>query len=102
MAHAFSAVWPTGFPTANVLVMDGSGSEYETGSIFYFDGDNFNKIAQQKGTGIGLLYTLVTKKIGFKNDVVFFLRPGVANCNLLQRFFFASISFPALNDIYDI
>ena len=45
MAHAFSAVWPTGFPTANVLVMDGSGSEYETGSIFYFDGDNFNKIA---------------------------------------------------------
>ena len=66
MAHAFSAVWPTGFPTANVLVMDGSGSEYETGSIYHFDGENFTKIAQQKGTGIGLLYTLVTKKLGFK------------------------------------
>lgn len=66
MAHAFSAVWPTGFPTANVLVMDGSGSEYETGTIFNFDGKNFTKISQQKGTGIGLLYTLITKKLGFK------------------------------------
>ena len=67
LAHAYTAVWPSGFKDASVLVIDGAGSNYETSSIYTWDQNTgFKVIEKFYGTGIGLLYTLVTGRLGFK------------------------------------
>lgn len=67
LAHAYSAVWPSGFPETSVVVIDGAGSNYETSSVYTFNrNEGFKITSQMFGTGIGLLYTLITKELGFK------------------------------------
>ncbi len=65
-AHALTAFWPSPFEEAAVLVVDGLGSQQQTTSIFSFNTKGTNKLLfEQKGNGIGLLYSLITKQLGF-------------------------------------
>lgn len=65
-AHALTAFWPSGLKDAAVLVVDGLGSRQQTHSIFSFDADGSSSlIFEQKGGGIGSLYSLITTQLGF-------------------------------------
>lgn len=65
-AHALTAFWPSGFEQATVMVVDGLGSGQQTHSIFKMSSDGAAELLyEQKGTGIGTLYTLVTSALGF-------------------------------------
>ena len=65
-AHALTAFWPSNFDESTVLIVDGLGSEQQTHSIFYMNKDGERKlIFEQKGLGIGALYSLITKNLGF-------------------------------------
>ena len=65
-AHALSTFWPSGFDESTVMIVDGLGSEQQTHSIFYMNEDGGKKLEfEQKGVGIGALYSLVTNKLGF-------------------------------------
>jgi carbamoyltransferase len=67
LAHAYTAVWPSGFKDSNILIVDGAGTNYETSTYYNFDRTNgIKKSHALAGTGIGVLYTLVTKLLGFK------------------------------------
>jgi len=67
LAHAYTAFYPSGFEEATILIVDGLGSEQQTHSIFKGSVNNgIECIAEQKGNGIGLLYNLITKTLGFK------------------------------------
>ncbi len=67
LAHAYTAFYPSGFDEAAILTIDGLGSEQDTHSIYIADHNTgIKKIYSQKGTGIGLLYSLITEKLGFK------------------------------------
>ncbi len=67
LAHANTAFYPSGFEEATILIVDGLGSAQQTHSIFK---GSINKgiecVFEQKGNGIGTLYTLVTQVLGFK------------------------------------
>ena len=67
LAHANTAFYPSGFEEATILIVDGLGSAQQTHSIFKA---SINKgiecVSEQKGNGIGTLYTLVTQALGFK------------------------------------
>ena len=65
LAHAYSAFLPSPFDEAAVVVIDGLGSEQQTHSIFKADKNKIKLITTQYGNGIGELYTLVTKQLGF-------------------------------------
>ena len=65
-AHALTAFWPSGFDEAAVLVVDGLGSQQQTHSIFHMDKTGrADLIFEQKGVGIGALYSLITGSLGF-------------------------------------
>lgn len=65
-AHALTAFWPSGFDEAAVLVVDGLGSRQQTHSIFHMDSTGrADLIFEQKGVGIGTLYSLLTTSLGF-------------------------------------
>ena len=65
-AHALTAFWPSNFDESTVLIVDGLGSEQQTHSIFYMNKDGEKKLVfEQKGNGIGALYSLITKSLGF-------------------------------------
>tara|TARA_B100000900_G_scaffold407242_1_gene419604 strand:- start:85 stop:2337 length:2253 start_codon:yes stop_codon:yes gene_type:complete len=65
-AHALTAFWPSGFDESAVLIVDGLGSEQQTHSIYHMDTNGRKDlIFEQKGVGIGSLYSLITKKLGF-------------------------------------
>jgi carbamoyltransferase len=65
-AHACSVFYPSGFTEATVVVIDGLGSEQQTHSIYKASIQNgMELIFEQKGTGIGALYSQVTKALGF-------------------------------------
>ena len=66
LCHAASAFYSSGFQESAILVVDGRGSDRETQSLYYYDGDNFNLIETTSKIGIGLLYATITKEIGFK------------------------------------
>ena len=67
-AHALTAFWPSAFTDAAVLVVDGLGSEQQTHSIFHMDSyGRQDLIFEQKGVGIGTLYTLITGALGFES-----------------------------------
>ena len=67
LAHANTAFYPSGFEEATILVVDGLGSEQQTHSIFKGSINNgIECLSEQKGNGIGTLYTLVTQALGFK------------------------------------
>ncbi len=68
LAHAYTAFYPSGFDSAAILTIDGLGSEQDTHSIYLAEHNHgIKKIYSQKGTGIGLLYSLITEKLGFED-----------------------------------
>ena len=67
LAHAYTAFYPSGFEEATILIVDGLGSGQQTHSIFKGSiKKGIECISEQKGNGIGALYTLVTQALGFK------------------------------------
>jgi len=67
-AHALTAFWPSGFDESAVMVVDGLGSKQQTHSIFHMRKDGeCKKIFEQKGAGIGALYTSITKALNFES-----------------------------------
>ncbi len=65
-AHAYTAFYPSGFDQAAVLVIDGLGSEQQTHSIYLANQtDGLENIYSKAGTGIGMLYNLITQTLGF-------------------------------------
>ena len=67
-AHALTAFWPSEFEQATVVVVDGLGSGQQTHSIFKMSSNGaVDLVYEQKGTGIGTLYTLVTTALGFES-----------------------------------
>ena len=67
LAHAYTAFLPSGFSSATVLVVDGLGSQQQTHSVYRASRESgFELIFEQKGTGIGLLYSLVTNLLGWE------------------------------------
>ncbi|MBU6148742.1 MAG: hypothetical protein KGQ54_00920 [Verrucomicrobia bacterium] len=67
-AHAMTAFWPSGFADAAVLVVDGLGSQQQTHSVYRMDSKGSSAlIYEQKGVGIGTLYTLATRALGFES-----------------------------------
>ncbi len=67
-AHALTAFWPSPFEEAAVMVVDGLGSGQQTTSVFSFNAKGKSQLLfEQKGNGIGLLYTLITQKLGFSS-----------------------------------
>ena len=65
LAHAYTAFLPSPYNEAAVVVIDGLGSEQQTHSIFKADRKKIKLIASQHGNGIGELYSLVTRQLGF-------------------------------------
>lgn len=66
LAHAYTAFYPSGFEDATVIIVDGLGSDNQTHSIYSANRHNGIKLLhQQSGTGIGSIYSMVTKKLGF-------------------------------------
>jgi carbamoyltransferase len=65
-AHALTAYWPSGFDDAAVLVVDGLGSKQQTHSVFHMNNTGKTDLLfEQKGVGIGALYSLGTSSLGF-------------------------------------
>ena len=63
-AHAIVASIASKNNKGSVLIADGLGSEQQTHSIYSFSKENgLKRIMQQKGNGIGILYTLITNDI---------------------------------------
>lgn len=63
-AHALVAAIASKNNKSSVLIADGLGSEQQTHSIYSFSKENgLKKIFEQKGNGIGILYTLITNDI---------------------------------------
>jgi len=66
LAHAYTAYYPSGFEEAVVVVIDGLGSEQQTHSVYKASKlHGIELLFEQKGTGIGRLYTEITEKLGF-------------------------------------
>ncbi len=66
LAHAYTAFYPSGMKEATVIVIDGLGSEQQTHSVYHASLKKGIKLLyEQKGTGIGLLYTKITETLGF-------------------------------------
>ena len=66
LAHAYSVFYSSKFEEASILVIDGRGSSKETQSLFLGNRDGIHLIDKTEKIGIGLLYSAVTQKIGFK------------------------------------
>jgi hypothetical protein len=67
-AHAYAAFYSSGFEEAGIISIDGLGSEQSTHSIYVGSRKNgINKIYEQKIPGIGELYTLITRYLGFES-----------------------------------
>ena len=63
-AHAIVASIASQREHGSVLITDGLGSEQQTHSVYkYTKKDGLNFIMQQRGNGIGILYTLITNDI---------------------------------------
>ncbi len=68
LAHANTAFYPSGLSEATIVIIDGLGSEQQTHSVYKASTkDGINLIFEQKGAGIGALYTLVTSSLGFSS-----------------------------------
>ena len=65
-SHALTAFWPSGLNESAVMIVDGLGSEQQTHSIYKASSKGIVKLLfEQKGVGIGALYSLITNKLGF-------------------------------------
>jgi carbamoyltransferase len=65
LCHAASVFYSSGFKESAILIVDGRGSDDETQSLFIGDESGLRLIENTKAIGIGLLYTAVTRAIGF-------------------------------------
>ena len=66
LAHAYAAFLPSGFKQSTVVIIDRLGSKQQTHSVYSANGnDGFQTMFEQKGTGIGLVYSLVTNLLGW-------------------------------------
>lgn len=66
VAHAASAVVPSGFPSGLAVVSDGMG-EVEALSVYRFSDGRLEKLAGQPiAASLGLLYSIVTRFLGFQ------------------------------------
>lgn len=65
-AHAISAWIGAGFEDSAFLAIDGLGTLQSTHSVFVSNGKSLEKIFSQTTPGIGVLYSLITELIGFK------------------------------------
>ena len=63
LAHAASTYFPSGFPDAAVMVVDGNGSDVETTSFFMANGTDIEPLDQYRFHGIGTAYSYVTSRI---------------------------------------
>ena len=66
LCHAASAFYSSGFEESAILIVDGRGTDRETQSLYYFDGETFELLQKTSKIGIGLLYATITQEIGFK------------------------------------
>ena len=66
LAHACATYFSSPFKSAAILIIDGRGSGKETQSIFIAENNNIKLLESTDKMGIGLLYSTITKKIGFK------------------------------------
>ncbi|MCB1179310.1 MAG: hypothetical protein KDK36_17145 [Leptospiraceae bacterium] len=67
LCHAHNTFYSSGFQKAAILIVDGRGSERETQSLYLGDKENGITLLDKTDTiGIGLLYSSVTLKAGFK------------------------------------
>lgn len=64
LCHAYAVFYSSGFNEAAILIVDGRGSDGETQSLYF--GPTMECIAKTHQVGIGLLYSTVTKAIGFQ------------------------------------
>lgn len=68
-AHAASAYFSSPFEESAILVVDSSGNQGESQSLYYASGNNMELIERSYNRGIGKLYDLVTSDIlGFKHS----------------------------------
>lgn len=65
LCHAAAVFYSSGFQEAAILIVDGRGSDDETQSLFVGDADGIHLVEKTTAIGIGLLYTAVTRAIGF-------------------------------------
>lgn len=65
LCHAAATFYSSGFDQAAILIVDGRGSDKETQSLFVGDANGIHLIESTTAIGIGLLYTAVTRAIGF-------------------------------------
>ena len=65
-AHALSSWVGSGYEDSAFLAIDGLGSQQSTHSVFISEGGKLIKLFSQTTPGIGILYSLVTELIGFK------------------------------------
>jgi len=64
LGHAASTFYPSGFEEAAIIVVDGLGSELNTNSLYIANKKDGIKLVEKGfGSGIGLVYTTVTKQI---------------------------------------
>ena len=91
LAHAYSAFLASDFEESGVLVVDGLGSEQQTHSIYQANESGIKLINMQEGTGIGALYTLVTRHIGFESG-----EEGKTILNFSDLFQFSTFQNPLL------
>lgn len=66
LLHACATFFSSEFDDAAILIVDGRGSNKETQSLFYGHGSRIELVEKTDVIGIGLLYSTVTKAIGFK------------------------------------
>lgn len=68
LAHAYTAFYPSGFDEATVIIVDGLGSKNQTHSIYTAGRHRgLELLHEQRGTGIGSLYTMITAQLGFQS-----------------------------------
>ena len=65
LLHACSVYYSSNFKESAILIVDGRGSDSETQSLFYANGNKIKLIAKTRKIGIGLLYATMTEEIGF-------------------------------------
>jgi len=66
LSHVCATYFSSHFNNAAILVVDGRGSDKETQSIFVAENNDIKRLESTDKMGIGLLYSTVTQKIGFK------------------------------------
>jgi len=65
LCHAYATFMTSPFEEAAILIVDGRGSRKQTQSLFIGSGNSITFVESTDSIGIGLLYSAMTKHIGF-------------------------------------